>query len=164
MAEPVRVRDLLEALPGVAERLAEARLLAAWPEVAGPAAARSRAEAVEEDVLRVAVDSSGWLHHLTLDEPALLARCRAAVPTTALRAIRFRLASLTPPGAPAPAASDPAARPVGADAPPDAAHEEMKALIDAVLGPVRGHPGIAEALGRVLRATRLARGEGEVSR
>jgi len=55
MAEPVRVRDLLEALPGVAERLAEARLLAAWPEIAGPAAARSRAEAVEEGVLRVAV-------------------------------------------------------------------------------------------------------------
>ena len=164
MAEPVRVRDLLEALPGVAERLAEARLLAAWPEIAGPAAARSRAEAVEEGVLRVAVDSSGWLHHLTLDEPALLARCRAAVPTTALRAIRFRLASLAPPGGPAPSASDPAACPVGADVPPDAAHEETQVLIDAALGPVRGHPGIAEALGRVIRATRLARGEGEVPR
>jgi hypothetical protein len=164
MAEPVRVRDLLEALPGVAERLAEARLLAAWPEIAGPAAARSRAEAVEEGVLRVAVDSSGWLHHLTLDEPALLARCRAAVPTTALRAIRFRLASLAPPGAPAPSGSDSSAGSADTGPPLGPPPDEMKALIDAALGPVRGHPGIAEALGRVIRATRVARGEGEVPR
>ena len=80
MAEPVRVGDLL----------------AAWPQVAGPAAARTRAEEIEDGVLRVAVESSGWLHRLTLEEGALLARCRAVVPGATLRAIRFRLASLAP--------------------------------------------------------------------
>lgn len=90
MGEPVRVRDLLAALPGLGERLAAARLLHAWPQVAGPdAAARSRAEAVEDGCLRVAVDSSGWLHRLTLEEPDLLARCREIAP---IRVIRFHLA------------------------------------------------------------------------
>ena len=40
----------------------------------------------------IAVDSSGWLHRLTLEEPRLLLRCREAVPDVALRAIRFHLA------------------------------------------------------------------------
>lgn len=94
MAEPVRVADLLAAVPGVADRLAEARLLAAWPQVAGPAAARTQAEEIEDGVLRVAVESSGWLHRLTLEQGSLLARCRAVAPGVTLRAIRFRLASV----------------------------------------------------------------------
>jgi predicted nucleic acid-binding Zn ribbon protein len=97
MAEPVRVRDLLARLPGMADCLAEAWLVAAWPEVAGPAAARTRAQEIEDGVLHVAVESSGWLHRLTLEEPALLARCRALAPRLALRGIRFHLASLAPP-------------------------------------------------------------------
>jgi predicted nucleic acid-binding Zn ribbon protein len=76
--------------------LAEARLLAAWPAVAGGAAARTRPEAVEDGILRVAVDSSGWLHRLTLEAPALLARCREVAPTVPLRGIRFHLAPLAP--------------------------------------------------------------------
>ncbi len=91
MAEPVRVGELLAALPGIAERLAEARLVQAWPAIAGPAAARSRAEGVESGCLQVTVDASGWLHRLTLEEPALLERCRAIAP---IRGIRFRLAPL----------------------------------------------------------------------
>lgn len=91
MAEPVRVGELLAALPGMAERLAEARLVRAWPAIAGPAAARSRAEGVESGCLQVTVDTSGWLHRLTLEEPALLERCRAIAP---IRGIRFRLAPL----------------------------------------------------------------------
>src|SRR5581483_11266164 len=94
MAEPVRVGELLAGVPGLAPRLGEARLLAAWPRLAGPAAARTRADGVEDGVLRIAVDSAGWLHRLTLEGPALLARCRAAAPDVPLRAIRFHLASL----------------------------------------------------------------------
>jgi predicted nucleic acid-binding Zn ribbon protein len=93
MTEPVRVGQVLAALPGIAERLAEARLAGAWAEIAGPAAARSRAEGVESGVLQVTVESSSWLHRLRLDEARLLARCRALAPAVALRAIRFRLAS-----------------------------------------------------------------------
>jgi len=159
MGEPVRVGDLLAALPGVAERLAEARLLAAWPELAGPGGARSRAESVEDGVLHVAVASSGWLHRLTLDEPALLIRCRAVAPAVSVRAIRFRLASLAGPrpaaGSDSPAEeSDPGRQPEPQDT----------TTIDAVLAPVRDRPDLANAIERVMRATGTGRAGGEVSR
>ena len=96
MAEPVRVGELLGSLPGLNDRLAEARLVETWPAIAGAAGARSRAEGVEQGVLQVAVDSSGWLHRLTLEEPQLIARCREIA---AIRGIRFRLAPLPDPGA-----------------------------------------------------------------
>jgi hypothetical protein len=96
MAEPVRVGTLLGGLPGLAQHLAEARLVERWPMIAGPGGARSRAEGVEQGVLRVAVDSSGWLHRLTLEEPRLLSRCREIA---AIRAIHFRLAPAPGPAA-----------------------------------------------------------------
>jgi len=89
MPEPVRVGELLSLVPGLGERLADVRLLAAWPGIAGAAASRTRAERVEGGCLHVAVESSVWLHHLRLEEPVLLARCRALVD---IRRIRFRLA------------------------------------------------------------------------
>jgi predicted nucleic acid-binding Zn ribbon protein len=92
MAEPIRVGELLATVPGLAERLAQARLLAAWPEIVGPAASRTRAERVEGGCLHVAVDSSGWLHRLTLEEPVLLQRCRMLAE---VHAIRFHLAPVT---------------------------------------------------------------------
>ena len=95
MAEPVRVGVLLGGLPGLRDRMAEAQLIETWPSIAGAAAARSRAEGVDQGVLQVAVDSSGWLHRLTLEEPRLIARCREIA---AIRSIRFRLA---PPADPA---------------------------------------------------------------
>ena len=104
MAEPVRVGVLLENLPGMSDRLAEARLVKTWSIIAGPAGARSRAEGVEQGVLQVAVDSSGWLHRLTLEEPRLLARCREIA---AIRAIHFRLAPPSDPAARAARSSSP---------------------------------------------------------
>jgi predicted nucleic acid-binding Zn ribbon protein len=94
VADPVRVGEMLGSLPGLADRLAEARLVERWPEIAGPAGTRSRAEGIDQGVLQVAVDSSGWLHRLTLEEPRLITRCREIA---AVRGIRFRLA--TPPAA-----------------------------------------------------------------
>jgi hypothetical protein len=96
VTEPVRVGDLLGSLPGLRDRLAEARLVEVWPAIAGAAGARSRAEGVAQGVLQIAVDSSGWLHRLTLEEPQLIARCREIA---AIRGIRFRLAPLSKPGA-----------------------------------------------------------------
>ena len=96
MAEPVRVGTLLGSLPGLNDRLAEARLVETWPVIAGPAGARSRAEGVDQGVLQIAVDSSGWLHRLTLEESQLIARCREIA---AIRAIRFRLAPPPDPAA-----------------------------------------------------------------
>jgi predicted nucleic acid-binding Zn ribbon protein len=92
MAEPARVGELLCLVPGLAPRLADARLLAAWPAIAGAAATRTRAERVESGCLHVAVESSAWLHHLRLEEPDLLARCRALVD---IRGIRFHLAPIS---------------------------------------------------------------------
>jgi len=89
VAEPVRVGDLLGSMPGLHDRLAEARLIASWPAIAGVAGPRSRAEAVDQGVLQVSVESSGWLHRLTLEEPRLTARCREIA---TIRGIRFRLA------------------------------------------------------------------------
>jgi hypothetical protein len=89
MSDPVRVGTLLGHVPGLKDWLAEARVVAAWPAIAGTAGARSWAEGVEHGLLQIAVDSSGWLHRLTLEEPQLLARCREIAP---IRGIRFRLA------------------------------------------------------------------------
>lgn len=107
MAEPTHVRELLATFPGMVARLAETRLLRAWPEIAGPAARRSRAESIQAGVLHVIVDSSGWLHRLTFEEASLLVRCQAIAD---VRAIRFHLAPLDaaarpagPRGAPGPA-------------------------------------------------------------
>jgi predicted nucleic acid-binding Zn ribbon protein len=94
VAEPVRVGDLLAELPGLRDRMAEARLVASWPTIAGAAGARSRAESVDQGVLQVAVDSSGWLHRLTLEEARLIVRCREIA---TIRSIRFRLAPLPDP-------------------------------------------------------------------
>jgi hypothetical protein len=93
--EPVRVGELLGSLPGLPDRLAEVRLIQSWAAIAGVAGTRSRAEAVDQGVLQVSVDSSGWLHRLTLEEPRLTARCREIA---AIRGIRFRLAPLPDPG------------------------------------------------------------------
>lgn len=105
MAEPVRVGDLLAAVPGLRDRMAEARLVETWPMIAGPAGARSRAEGVDQGVLHVAVESSGWLHRLTLEESRLIARCREIA---AIRSIRFRLVAPPDPAARAARSSLPA--------------------------------------------------------
>jgi predicted nucleic acid-binding Zn ribbon protein len=89
MSKPVRIGELLGTVPGLSDWLAEARVVAAWPAIAGAAGTRSRAEGVDHGLLQIAVDSSGWLHRLTLEEPRLLARCREIAP---IRGIRFRLA------------------------------------------------------------------------
>ena len=94
MSVPVRVGDLLPGLPGLADRLAEARLVAAWPGIAGAAASRSRAEGVDGGWLHVSVDTSGWLHRLTVEAPRLTEQCRALLD---IRGIRFRLAAPTAP-------------------------------------------------------------------
>ena len=96
MGEPTRIGDLLDLIPGLTRRRREADLVRAWPALAGPAARRSRAVTIENGVLTVAVDSSGWLHHLTLQEARLLAHCRQAAPDVPLRAIRFHLAPPSP--------------------------------------------------------------------
>jgi hypothetical protein len=85
------VGTLLGAVPGLLARLAERRLIEAWPTLAGAAGARTRAERVDDGVLHVAVDSPAWLHRLSFEDGPLLARCRDIAD---VRGIRFHLAPL----------------------------------------------------------------------
>jgi hypothetical protein len=116
VAEPVRIGQLLAGVAGLAGPMAEARLVRLWPSLVGPAGRRAHAQHVEHGILHVAVEGSGWLHRLTAEHDALLARCRTVAD---IRAIRFHVASPAggrPPGA---AASPPGPTP----APPERAGE-----------------------------------------
>ncbi len=68
-----RLIEQLFASHGLAAKLEEHRIVAAWPEIAGPQiAAHAAATEIRAHTLRVAVDSSPWLHELSLLKPALL--------------------------------------------------------------------------------------------
>ncbi len=58
---------------GLTSKVAEHRLIAAWPEIVGPQiAAHANPTEIRAKTLRVVVDSSPWLHELTLLKPVLL--------------------------------------------------------------------------------------------
>ena len=58
---------------GLTSKVAEYRLIAAWPEIVGPQiAAHTNPTEIRAKTLRVIVDGSPWLHELTLLKPVLL--------------------------------------------------------------------------------------------
>ncbi|MEO5658062.1 MAG: DUF721 domain-containing protein [Nitrospiria bacterium] len=68
-----RLIEHLFASYGLAAKLEEHRIIAAWPEIVGPQiAAHAAATEIRAHTLRVAVDSSPWLHELSLLKPVLL--------------------------------------------------------------------------------------------
>lgn len=70
-----RLIERLFASFGLAAKLEEHRIIAAWPEIAGPQiAAHAAATEIRAHTLRVAVDSSPWLHELSLLKPVLLSK------------------------------------------------------------------------------------------
>ncbi len=85
-----------EMLPGVLHslgldrRFREQRLLAVWPEVAGPEiAAHTRALRYREGELVIHVDHGAWMQQLHFIESDLRRRLRERVPGVALERIRF---------------------------------------------------------------------------
>lgn len=85
---PRAIGDLLsDAVPQLADRLAEIRLRQTWGALAGTAVARrARPGPLVEGCLTVVVDNSPWLHELSLRQPEILAMVRRACPTvTTLR-------------------------------------------------------------------------------
>ena len=101
-APPTPVGSLLTTvLPGLGERLLEARISREWREAMGPEiAGRSEPRALANGDLHVIVDNSAWLQELTLREPDLRLRLASRYGANAIRSLRFSLGSVRDRGEP----------------------------------------------------------------
>jgi hypothetical protein len=140
---------LANAVPGLDQHLAVERIRARWADIVGPVGGRhSRPSAIRQGVLTVDVDSSPWLHELTLRAPELLARVQAAH-GRGVTSLRFALGRM--PAARSERAEAPARRP------PRRLRPEERREIERMTAGI-GDPALAQALGRLLTKDRLARG------
>ena len=81
---------LAAAVPQIAERVHEYRVLKAWNPLVGPdVARRTRPQSLVNGCLHVVVANSPWLSELTLRAPELTARLRARI--DAVQSLRFTL-------------------------------------------------------------------------
>lgn len=144
MGEPTRVAELLAGLGGpLADGVRHGHLAAEWASLVGPAVAtHARPLRVKDGWLHVAVDSSAWLHELSLQEEPLLARLRLVAAD--LRGLRLELAPL-PSRAP---------RPQGPADRRRLTPEELVA-IDGSVAPIRD-PALRATIRRVMTKDRLA--------
>lgn len=144
MGEPTRVAELLASLGGpLADGVRHGRLAAEWTSLVGPAvAAHARPLRVEDGWLHVAVESSAWLHELSLQQEALLGRLRRVAAD--LRGLSLQLAPL-PVRAP---------RPLAVAARRRLTPEEA-AAIDGIVAPIRD-PALRATIRRVMTKDRLA--------
>jgi len=84
------MRGLVKEL-GIAPKIAQYDVLAAWPEVVGPQIARvTKAERVENGILHVSVATAPWRAELTLKRREMIERLNMRVGTRVLTDIRFR--------------------------------------------------------------------------
>ena len=126
---------------GLAAKLDEHRLIATWPRIVGPQIA---AHAVPRDVrnktLWVMVDSSTWLHQLTLLKPLLLVKLAPHTGKAEIRDVRFLTGEVSAPES------------VSAARPPDIAPlaPEAEAAVDHAVS-VLSDPDLRESLRRLLR-------------
>jgi hypothetical protein len=82
---------------GLAAKLDEHRLIAAWPRVVGPQiAAHTAPREVRAKTLWVVVDSSTWLHELTLFKPLLLEKLAPHAGKAVVRDVRFVIGEVQP--------------------------------------------------------------------
>ena len=93
---PARVAEFLPAVlddTGLARRLEQAGVVEMWAELVGTQIGRvTRAISVTPDgVLRVGVETSGWMHELTMMAPDLLASINTRLGRPVIRRIHFRL-------------------------------------------------------------------------
>jgi predicted nucleic acid-binding Zn ribbon protein len=136
------VEDLFKA-HGLESKLVEHRLMQAWPHIVGPQiAAHAAPTEVRANTLRVVVDSSTWLHELTLLKPILIEKLRRSSGGTLVHDVLFTIGN-------PPTASRPQ--------PPSAPRTEPiqpadQALLDAALAPL-DDPVLKDSVRRlVLRA------------
>lgn len=80
------VRDL-----GIAPKMAQYDVIAAWPEVVGPQIARvTKPERMENGVLYVAVTTAPWRAELAMKRLDLIEKLNTRIGTRVLNDIRFR--------------------------------------------------------------------------
>lgn len=82
---------------GLTAKLDEHYLLAAWPRIVGPQIASHTApREVRAKILWVVVDSSTWLHELTLLKPLLLEKLSPHAGKAVVRDVRFVIGEIPP--------------------------------------------------------------------
>lgn len=120
------VEDLFKAR-GLESKLVEHRLMQAWPQIVGPQiAAHAAPIEVRANTLRVVVDSSTWLHELTLLKPILIEKLRRSSGGAIVRDVLFTIGE--PPSV---------SRPQPPPAPPrEPIRPADQALLDAALAPL----------------------------
>jgi hypothetical protein len=83
---------------GLSAKLDEHRLIEDWPRIVGPQiAAHTRAQEVRGKTLWVVVDSSTWLHELTLLKPLLLAKLAPHTGKAVVQDVGFVIGEVSPP-------------------------------------------------------------------
>ena len=83
------LKDVLKSSP-LAEGLERQSALTAWPDIVGPEIARhSRAESVQDGILRIRVDSSVWAQELALHERRIVREFEDRLGEGSVREIRF---------------------------------------------------------------------------
>jgi hypothetical protein len=124
---------------GLESKLAEHRLILAWPQVVGPQiAAHAAPIEIRGKTLRVVVDSSPWLHELTLLKPLLLGKLARHAEGALVQDVRFVIGEL--PARSSTAAADPT--------PHRTLSEEEVAQVDAAVNALTD-PAIRESARRL---------------
>lgn len=93
---PKRIAEAVERFlteSGIAERVAQARVVPEWEELVGPEIARvAEPQAVTADgILFVAVRSHGWMSELSLLEPQVIAALNRVEGRPPIKRIHWRL-------------------------------------------------------------------------
>jgi len=96
IARPAHVADLLTRVfrsAGIEQRMAQARVLAEWPQLVGErVAAVAVAESVRDDgILMVSVKTAAWAQELTLMTPQIIARVNAGRGAGRIAGIHWRV-------------------------------------------------------------------------
>jgi hypothetical protein len=126
---------------GLAAKLDEHRLMAAWPRIVGPQIASHTApKEVRAKTLWVVVDSSTWLHELTLLKPLLLEKLAPHAGKAVVRDVRFVIGEV-----PRVPVGDHEAAPAAAPLTPDE-DEAVNRTVSAITD-----PDVRESARRLLR-------------
>ena len=119
------IPNLLKAY-GLDFKLEEYRLIQAWPDIVGPQiAAHTLPAEVRAKTLWVVVDSSPWLHELTLLKPVLIEKLARCGGRSLIHDVRFRIGEMPL-----------AERPQPPETPPAALSPADAALLEDVLAPL----------------------------
>jgi len=91
---PVPIRDAMLSLVkdlGIAPKMAQYDVIAAWPDVVGPQIARvTDPERMENGILYVAVSTAPWRAELAMKRLDLIEKLNKRIGTRVLNDIRFR--------------------------------------------------------------------------